>query len=192
MAAWYGIDPRRTAPARTGDDPAKDWAQYALDAPLLCVRRDDDRWDAPPGLTFAGWVTGSAAIGRPPTVADLDYHLNTLFPPVRPRGYLEVRYLDTQPGEEWIAPVAMITALMAGDATVAEAREIAAPAAGSWTVAARDGLRDPVVRTAAAGLAELACRNFDRTGLAESVRDLVFAGVTRRLRTKTSVEGTAR
>jgi glutamate--cysteine ligase len=49
-----------------------------------------------------------------------------------------------------------------------------------------------VVRTAAAGLAELACRNFDRTGLAESVRDLVFAGVTRRLRTKTSVEGTAR
>lgn len=193
MAAWYGIDPRRTAPALGGGhDPAKDWAGYALDAPLLCVRRDGDDWDAPAGFTFADWIAGDEPIGRPPTVADLDYHLNTLFPPVRPRGYLEVRYLDTQPGEEWIAPVAVVTALMADDAITDQAREIAAPAADRWAVAARAGLGDPVVRTAAAGLAELACRSFDRTGLAEPVRQIVFEGISRRLRTRTGVEGSAR
>lgn len=34
----------------------------------------------------------------PSTVADLEYHLSTLSPPVRPHGYLDVRYLDVQPG----------------------------------------------------------------------------------------------
>ncbi|SNS40977.1 ergothioneine biosynthesis glutamate--cysteine ligase EgtA [Actinoplanes regularis] len=181
MAAWYGIDPRRSGPALNGGDPAGDWARYALAAPLLCVRRDGDCWDAPPGVTFADWITSGVFVERPPTVADLDYHLNTLFPPVRPRGYLEVRYLDTQPGEEWIVPVAVIAALMADDSITARAREIAAPAADRWWVAARDGLGDPVVRTAAAGLAELACRHCDAVGLPPSVRETVFDVVTRRL-----------
>ncbi|WP_083971750.1 ergothioneine biosynthesis glutamate--cysteine ligase EgtA [Actinoplanes awajinensis] len=187
MAAWYGIDRRRTAPAYVPsgrDDPARDWARYALDAPLLCVRRDSGDWTAPAGLTFAGWITTGrlGAEDRPPTVADLDYHLNTLFPPVRPRGYLEVRYLDTQPGEEWIAPVAAVAALFADDTVTDRGREIAAPAADRWLPAARDGLRDPVVRAAATGLAELACRNLDRTGLPEAVRDRVSGVLSRRLR----------
>ncbi|MFI1992679.1 ergothioneine biosynthesis glutamate--cysteine ligase EgtA [Actinoplanes sp. NPDC020271] len=190
MVTWHGIDPRRTAPALNGGhDPAKDWAGYAMDAPLLCVRSDGDDWDAPPGFTFADWIAGSGPIGRPPTVADLDYHLNTLFPPVRPRGYLEVRYLDTQPGEQWIAPVAVVATLMADDAITAEAREIAAPAADRWVEAARAGLGDPVLGPAATGLAELACRHFARTGLTEAVREKVFAGIFRRLRTRTGVEG---
>jgi glutamate--cysteine ligase len=192
MATWHGIDPRRTAPAHSGGpDPAKDWSGYALDAPLLCVRRDGDDWDAPPGFTFADWIAGSGPIGRPPTVADLDYHLNTLFPPVRPRGYLEVRYLDTQPGEQWIAPVAVVATLMADDAITGQARDIAAPAAGRWEEAAREGLGDPVVRAAATGLAELACRHIERTGLAEAVREKVLAGILRRLRTRTGVEASA-
>ncbi|GIF08153.1 ergothioneine biosynthesis glutamate--cysteine ligase EgtA [Actinoplanes siamensis] len=193
MAAWYGIDPRRTAPVpHGGARPAAGWARYALDAPLLCVRQDGDRWDAPAGVTFADWVAGSGRIGRPPTVEDLDYHLNTLFPPVRPRGYLEVRYLDTQPGPEWIAPVTVVAALLADDRITGRARELAAPAAHRWEAAARDGLDDPVVRTAAAGLVDLACRNVDRTGLTGPVREMVFAGIDRRLRTRTSLEGTAR
>lgn len=188
MAAWYGIDARRSGPVPISAEPAKDWARYALDAPLLCVRRDEGYWDAPAGVTFAGWITDSDPIGRPPTVADLDYHLNTLFPPVRPRGYLEVRYLDTQPDGQWIAPVAVVTALMSGDAITAEAREIAGPAADRWLPAARDGLTDPVLRTAANGLAELAVRHLDRTGLAVSVREEVSALLSLRL----SAEGIAR
>jgi glutamate--cysteine ligase len=209
MAAWYGIDPRRTAPVPLTGDPAETWARYALDAPLLCVRRDGDRWDAPPGTTFADWIetggierrwTGPGRISarrigarlrgkpraaepveRPPTLTDLDYHLNTLFPPVRPRGYLEVRYLDTQPAGQWIAPVAVLTALLADEAVTDRARGLAAGAADRWHPAARHGLADPAVRTAAAGLADLACRNLSATGLPHAVRDTVADVVSRRL-----------
>jgi glutamate--cysteine ligase len=183
MAAWFGIDPRRTAPVPPSADPAEAWARYALAAPLLCVRRDQGSWDAPPGATFADWIT-AAGLDRdtgPPTVADLDYHLNTLFPPVRPRGYLEVRYLDTQPGEEWIAPAAMIVALLADGTLTDQAREIAAPVAGDWLAAARLGLADHRVRAAAVALADLACRHLDRTGLPAPVRATVAEIISRRL-----------
>jgi gamma-glutamylcysteine synthetase len=40
-------------------------------------------------LTFRAWLPGVPGL-RPPTLADLDYHLSTLFPPVRPRGWLEL------------------------------------------------------------------------------------------------------
>ncbi|GLY07550.1 ergothioneine biosynthesis glutamate--cysteine ligase EgtA [Actinoplanes sp. NBRC 101535] len=183
MAAWFGIDQRRTAPVPATGDPAGDWARYAVEAPLLCVRTDDT-WDAPPGTTLADWIETGAVpgrTGRPPTLDDLDYHLGTLFPPVRPRGYLEVRYLDAQPGDEWIAPAAVLTALLAADPVTDRARELAAPAAGRWQAAARHGLADPDVHRSAADLADLACRNLDRTGLAAPVRDLVAGIVSRRL-----------
>ena len=77
---------------------------------MLCLRRGDT-WDAPTGLTFGAWADGQLP-GNRPTYDDLDYHLSTLFPPVRPRGYLEVRYLDAQPGDGWIAPTLLLTALM--------------------------------------------------------------------------------
>lgn len=209
-ATWHGIDPRRSGPVPSSADPAVSWAHYAVQAPLLCVRRDQGRWDVPAGVTMADWIeaggieggpVGTGRIGgrrigprrqqppqltdpvtRPPTVEDLDYHLNTLFPPVRPRGYLEVRYLDTQPGDEWIAPAAVLTALLSDDTLTDQARELAAPAAGRWHAAARSGLADHPVRRAATGLADLACRHLDRTGLSAPVRDTVTDIVSRRLR----------
>ena len=77
----------------------------------------DGRWDAPPGVTFADWVRGDAALPGPPTIADLDYHISTLFPPVRPHGHLEVRYVDAQPGRRWALPAAVLAAVLsdAGD-----------------------------------------------------------------------------
>jgi glutamate--cysteine ligase len=179
MATWYGIDPRRTRPVGGPGDPATDWVRYALAAPLLCVQRDEDRWDVPPGVTFPDWIDG--ALPGPPVVGDLDYHLSTLFPPVRPRGYLEVRYLDAQPGGEWIAPVAVLAALVADDAITDAARAVAAPAAGRWLPAARHGLADPVVRACAVELLDLACRHLDATGLPPAVRDVVTDIVDRRL-----------
>ncbi|BCJ54117.1 glutamate--cysteine ligase EgtA [Actinoplanes sp. NBRC 14428] len=180
MAAWHGIDPRRSGPVAAGPDPAESWARYVLTAPLLCVRRGDGRWDAPEGVTFADWIGGALPV--PPTVDDLEYHISTLFPPVRPRGYLEVRYLDAQPGGEWIAPVAVLCTLLADDALTDAARDLVAPAAGRWQQAARDGLADPVVAACAADVADLACRHLDRTGLPGRVRALVAGIVDRRLR----------
>jgi glutamate--cysteine ligase len=181
MAAWWGMDPRLThPPAGPAGDPAQGWARYALSAPLVCVRRDDGPWHPPPGVTMRDWLAG--ALPRPPTVDDLDYHLTTLFPPVRPRGYLEVRYLDAQPGADWIGPVAVVTALLGDQATTEAALEIAAPVSGCWIPAYRFGLRDPALRRAAGRLAELAAGRLAATGLPPSVLSHVIETVDRRLR----------
>ncbi|HEX4099615.1 MAG TPA: ergothioneine biosynthesis glutamate--cysteine ligase EgtA [Pseudonocardiaceae bacterium] len=162
MQAWFGLDPARTMPSRVHRvpaadwNPAQDWAHRALDTPLLCQRRAWGTWYVPNGVTFADWLSG-ALPGRPST-ADLDYHLTTLFPPVRPQGYLEVRYLDTQPVGQWLVPVAVIAALLADPAVTAAAREACAPTVGRWLPAAQRGLRDETLATAAVAVFELACQ----------------------------------
>ncbi|WP_412740750.1 ergothioneine biosynthesis glutamate--cysteine ligase EgtA [Krasilnikovia sp. MM14-A1259] len=179
MRAWLGIDPARTRPVGTGADPVGAWIGYAMAAPLLCVRNDDGCWDPPPGVTFADWLGG--ALPRPPTAADLEYHLSTLFPPVRPRGYLEVRYLDAQPDGEWLAPAAVLAALLADDAVTDAARAAAAPAADRWLPAARAGLADSRVGAAARAVFDLARRALHRAGLPAHLQDRVHAVLDRRL-----------
>ncbi|MGF1430946.1 ergothioneine biosynthesis glutamate--cysteine ligase EgtA [Kitasatospora sp. LaBMicrA B282] len=160
QAVWSRMDPSRTlAPALDGD-PRTAWARYVLDAAVLCVRRSDDRpWNAPAGLTFRAWLD------RPeperPTLADLEYHLTTLFPPVRPRGYLELRMIDAQPGDGWVVPAALTAALFAdpkaADAAFEALEPLAAataepgPRGPAWTRAATRGMDDPVLRQAALG-----------------------------------------
>ncbi|MGY1605075.1 ergothioneine biosynthesis glutamate--cysteine ligase EgtA [Geodermatophilus sp. SYSU D00815] len=149
---WGEIDQARCGPLLGGADPAGEWAAYALSAPVMLVR-DADGGAAPvrTRTAFADWLTGEADLGRRPTTADLDYHLTTLFPPVRPRGFLEVRYLDAAP-EPWWPALAAVTATLLDDPVAADlARAASAPAAGAWDRAARDGLADPVLRPAAAG-----------------------------------------
>jgi glutamate--cysteine ligase len=80
---------------------------------------------------------------------------------VRPRGYLEIRYLDAQPPGEWIAPVAVLGTLLAGSSISAAAERLAAPAVGRWETAARCGVADPGVALAARGLLTLALENLD-------------------------------
>ena len=182
MVAWQAMDPRLTGPVggdRPPGDPAEAWVRYALEAPLICVRRDGDCWDAPPGVTLAGWARG--ALPWRPTTADVDYHLSLLFPPVRPRGYLEVRYLDAQAGDDWIVPAAVLTALLADPATTGEALDLALPVAGRWTEAAHRGLADPELRRTARAVADLAGRRLAATGLGSGVRDHITDTVDRRL-----------
>src|ERR1700685_2096642 len=62
----------------------------------MCVREPASTdCTAPPGLTFRDWVRdGGSGTLRAPTAEDLDYHLSTLFPPVRPHGHMELRMID--------------------------------------------------------------------------------------------------
>ncbi|MGY5890258.1 ergothioneine biosynthesis glutamate--cysteine ligase EgtA [Geodermatophilus arenarius] len=149
---WGALDQARCGPILGGADPAGEWAAYALAAPVMLVR-DPHTGDAEPVLTrtrFADWVTGAVPLGgRRPTPADLDYHLSTLFPPVRLRGYLEIRYLDAAPEPWWPALAAVTAALLDDPAAADAAAEATAPVAGAWTRAARDGLADPELRAAA-------------------------------------------
>ena len=173
MAAWLGIDPRRSHPFPCpGGDPAAGWARYAMDAPLLHAGGG--------GPTLGDWARG-ALPGRP-TEADVDYHLSTLFPPVRPRGYLEVRYLDAQPGGDWIVPVAVLAALLADPATTEAARDLAQPVGDRWVQASRCGLADPPIRRAATAVLDLACRRLGGTDLDAGTRDHVMKTVEKRLR----------
>ncbi len=180
MRACLAADPMRNGPpAADGADPVAAWTRRVLDTPLLCVRRDG-LWDAPAGLTFADWIGG--ALTPAPTYADLDYHLSTMFPPVRARGYFEVRYLDMQPGMDWVAPVALLTALFAREETVDEAIAVAAPAEGRWIQAARHGLADPAIAAVAPRLLDLAAGALADTDLRPATAGTVREAAVRRLR----------
>ncbi len=167
MRTWLRLDHARTRPAvESWPDPVTGYARWALDVPLLCVRRPDGisgngsdiGWSAPPEAAFADWLSGALddEIGRRPDVGDLDYHLTTLFPPVRPCGHLEVRYLDAQPDNDWTVPIHVFDALLSSPAVIAEATALAAPLAGRWLDAARCGLADPEIRGVAVELLILA------------------------------------
>ncbi|MFI5731657.1 glutamate-cysteine ligase family protein [Kribbella sp. NPDC051587] len=169
--ATFGTCAPFTEPPPLDGDPAEAWARTAMEAPVLCLRRGDS-WDAPVGLTFGDWADGRLP-GDRPTYDDLEYHLSTLFPPVRPRGYLEVRYLDTQPGDGWIAPTLLITALMSDPARLDDVLAAAEPGAGRWFPAARDGLDDKPVAQAARELVDLGIGLLDRTGVTPELRAAV-------------------
>ncbi len=178
MRAWLEMEPERTAPVRLTGDPATDWAQYALAAPVLCLRHGAD-WRVPVEMTFADWIAD--AFTPPPTIGDLDYHLSTLFPPVRPRGHLEVRYLDAQEPSEWFPPVALLVALLADPVTTVEAGRLAAPVAHAWRAAARVGLAAPALARVAAAVVDLAAPALARTDLAAATRRTVVEALRRRL-----------
>jgi ergothioneine biosynthesis glutamate--cysteine ligase EgtA len=186
---WAHLDPGRTrAPAAPLDgdgDPRDAWAAYALDAELMCVREPGSAdWAAPPGLTFRGWLRdGGCGTLRPPTCEDLDYHLSTLFPPVRPRGHLELRMIDAQPGDGWVVPAAVAAAL-AGDERAAGAALAAAepvwegPGPGSggrdpWLRAARSGPGDPDIGRASRRCFEAAGAALGRAGAPAPIRQAV-------------------
>jgi ergothioneine biosynthesis glutamate--cysteine ligase EgtA len=171
---WARMDPGRTRPPRMNGDLRAAWAAYALDARVMCVRDPESAdWSAPHGLTFRDWVRGSPAANgtaaaaadeaddgngrlRRPTADDLEYHLSTLFPPVRPRGHFELRMIDAQPGDGWIVPLAVSSALLsdarAGDAALAAVAPLwdgrSAGDGGPWVRAARLGPADPAISRA--------------------------------------------
>ncbi|WP_231949496.1 ergothioneine biosynthesis glutamate--cysteine ligase EgtA [Alloactinosynnema sp. L-07] len=175
--AVFGCDPVRTTPLPLSDDPINTWTRHVLDTPLLCVRGPGECWDAPPGVTFADWIAG--ALSTPPTTADLDYHISTLFPAVRPQGYFEVRYLDAQEGSGWVTPAALITALTADRATVDAVAQACAPVADRWVEAAMNGLADRPIAAAARGLIDLGRAAVDRLCLRPEYQRLIAADLDR-------------
>ncbi len=177
--AWHGIDDGRTAPV-AGADPAQAWADYALDAPLMLVQDGDATYPVTSGATFADWLAGRAPVERAPRLSDLDYHLTTLFPPVRPRGYLELRCLDAVPDRWWPALATIAATLIDDPAAADEAAQACAPVRDAWLAAARDGLADRALHAAATACLDVALRHsppelHDRV---DAYAELVAAGRT--------------
>jgi glutamate--cysteine ligase len=159
LATWLALDPSRTAPVALDGDPGCAWADYALAARVMFIREGDTFVPLPKPMTGRQWVESGHPLGWP-TGDDLAYHLTTLFPPVRPKGWLELRMIDALPDPWWRVPVAVAAALVDDDEAVVAAGD----AAGRWWEAARAGLADPVLAAAARVAAERALCGLDRVG----------------------------
>lgn len=202
----FGTDASRTRAPRRTADPRTAWARYALAAKVAMIgpvnpaagaaegapevrhaaraggrtrrpQRHAGRWLVPSGLTMRDWLRGHGP--RPVTLEDLERHLGTLVPPVRPRGYLELRMIDQQPGDGWIVPVAVVTALLddpEGAQAAADATEhLRSPLRRhrDWVAAARDGVADPSLAAAAVACFTAAQSVLARRGAPLPVRDAV-------------------
>jgi glutamate--cysteine ligase len=171
---WGQMDSARCGPVlgASGDDPGTDWARYALKAPVMMVNNPD-----PAAVTdwvpFADWADGLVLLGdRRPTIADLEYHLTTLFPPVRPRQWLEIRYLDSMPDAFWPAVVFTLTALLDDPGLADLAAEAVEPVATAWDTAARLALQCPRLYEAANRCVALAAAKAP-TELTDSMQRLI-------------------
>jgi glutamate--cysteine ligase len=164
---WSQIDACRTRAVGAGE-PRQEWARYALAADVMLVRDTDCDGPsgaalAPPGLTLEAWADRKTGI-RPLHPADIDYHLTTLFPPVRPRGFYELRFLDSLPSPWWEVAVAVTCAVMDDDEGALRA-EAAYAGVGIVTPArAALGMADPAVAKAADQLLEAAAAVVARQG----------------------------
>jgi glutamate--cysteine ligase len=181
--AWAGLDPRACGPvpgavgasaaADSGLDPASAWARYALDAPVAFIRtRGGGAAAVGAAVPFERWASGAIRLGgRAPTAADLDVHLTTLFPPVRLRGYLELRYLDMTAPRWWPAIAAVATTLMDDPIAADRMTEATERTAHLWTEAAREGLGDAVLADSARRCVRIAAERVP-AGLGSAVADL--------------------
>jgi glutamate--cysteine ligase len=181
--AWSGLDGRTCGPvpgcialeagSDAGLDPASAWARYAMAAPVLFVRtRGDAAAAVRTPVSFGQWASGAVRLGgRVATAADLDTHLTTLFPPVRLRGYLELRYLDMTAPRWWPAIAAVVTTLMDDPVAADLVAEATERTALLWTTAAREGLSDAVLADSARRCMRIAAERVP-AGLSSAVADL--------------------
>ena len=154
MRVWGEIDPGRTGTVRSGArvDPSDAWAEYALDARVMMIptaSANGARTAILEELSMRDWIRDGHALGYP-SLADLDEHLSTLFPPLRPRGWVELRMIDMPPRRWWDVPAAVVQALIT-NARPGETEEALADMGDErlWHNAARSGLHEPRLARAA-------------------------------------------
>ena len=146
---WAVLDRTRSTPALSVLPPADAWARYALAARVMLIRAGAaDFQPVRENLTFAGWMADGHGLGYP-TGADFAYHLTTLFPPVRPKGWLELRMIDALPSPWWQVALAVTTALLDDPEALDTAERTCRPVVDCWGEAAAHGLGHPGLASAA-------------------------------------------
>jgi glutamate--cysteine ligase len=135
-----------------------------LDANVMMIRAGEDRFEpVMETLPFERWIREGSRLGYP-SIEDLEYHLTTLFPPIRPRGWVEIRMIDALPDPWWRVAIAVPVALLYD----AEARERAVDASHAardrWLQAFAEGPHDAVLRGAVRACFEAAIDALPRVG----------------------------
>ena len=156
LRAWWTLDPTRAAPPELVGDPIDAWIDYALNARVMLIRQADGHFvPVTSPLSFGQWMVGGHELGSP-TLDDFAYHLTTLFPPVRPRGWFELRVFDALPTPFWHVAVAVTHALLTEPAIAAAAHDAVAGTESLWIDAAQLGLAHPAIQRSAQRLFALA------------------------------------
>jgi glutamate--cysteine ligase len=146
---WQRLDPTRTGfdGGHLGCDECDAYAQFALGAAVMPLPRDGL---ATPRGTLREWMERDE---MRPDLADLDHHLTTLFPPVRPRGYVEVRYLDALPRRFRDVAICTVAALCVDERALWQAMDAVptwdSTSRSAWSRAAHRGVRDESLRATA-------------------------------------------
>jgi glutamate--cysteine ligase len=175
MRTWWQIDPSRTRSAAKPGHGLDAWIDFVLGADVMFIRRTEDCYEPIFGdLPFERWLDEGHELGWP-TLDDLDYHLTTLFPPVRVRGPFEVRYIDEIPDPWWKVAAAVVVALIADADAGAAARAATSDVSGAWERSMRHGVRDREIGGAAERCFAVAVSALDGLGVGRELVDLVSA-----------------
>jgi glutamate--cysteine ligase len=150
---WRQVDPARTG-VFADDDPVGEYAAFALGAEAILVGTEGT-----PAIPFRD---------LPDTMVHetaLAAHLSTLFPEVRPRGYLELRSADAVGDDRLAAALVLGAGLLADERSAADTRILLGrPDAALLRAAGRDGTRDATIRRHAGDLCTLALEGCARLG----------------------------
>ncbi|HSM06586.1 MAG TPA: glutamate-cysteine ligase family protein [Longimicrobiales bacterium] len=141
---WRELDPGRTGIFAPHPDerPWEAYLWFALDADAFLLGPAGE-----PARPFRAWWDAGASLD------DARRHLTTLFPEVRPRGYLEIRCMDAVPLRYAAVAGASVTALLHGRrARQAVLREIPEPTPERLERAGRAGVGDAELRAEATWL----------------------------------------
>jgi len=162
--AVHDMDHTRTG-AHAGNDGPRDYLEFALNAGVLLRRSPHAYYSGRPGVRFRDWLRDSDPWGGP-TLDDWKYHLTTLFPQVRPRGFLELRSIDNPPEHLRSVPVAVVAALLTDERGREQAIELLEPVAGCLDEltlrAAQLGPADPQIGSLSRALVELSLEAMER------------------------------
>jgi glutamate--cysteine ligase len=121
-------------------------------------------------MPLGEWIDTGSPIGWP-TADDIAYHLTMLFPPVRPRGWMEIRYLDALPSPWWEVATRVVTSLLA--VPVSDVTRAVGGTSAMWHEAAHDALNNEPLAQAADRCFALALLETDDAGVADYLERFV-------------------
>ena len=143
---WRHLDPSRTGAFAESEDPVSTYAAFALEARDFLTQDEGT-----PARSFRQrWEAGAG-------VSEWSAHLTTLFPEVRPRGYLELRSFDALP-PWWIAvPLVVSVGLLYAPRALSAAEDVLRdPTPNRLLVAGREGLANADIQQRATDLFDIA------------------------------------
>lgn len=151
---WRLLDRRRTGVLGRHGDRAEEYLDFALNAGWIFSPGDR------PGEPFLEWLLRGEV-----SLEDWRRHLTTLFPEIRPRGFLEIRCIDALDPTWHPAPLVLLAGILADNTSLHNAAGIVgAPDSQLLQDAARSGLADPRIGGPAARLFHTALADAERAG----------------------------